>query len=249
MAYTALIEESLEEMAISIPPLHTQETGDGSEYLIAYEHLRGGGWDWYLVEYDPKEKVALGLAYDGEKGRIAYMALLDMAHANEGKGSECKICMERPWHPRALGLVEDWRSAKGSWDGRVRFKEWLYEHRAKMARIDSDRDLIALYRANDAARRRDLGELGGADAPLSLDGYADPVMFDLEAGGTKPGADVCASLNLFLASKGMGRMELGDVAVVKRGHDLHGYYCDTVGHKDVTRSLFAERWKAMPDKR
>lgn len=65
-----------EELIQTIPALYEQ---DGFEEQIAYVKFftPSSNWTWYVMEYDPKEKIFFGLV-DGHEKELGYFSLHEL---------------------------------------------------------------------------------------------------------------------------------------------------------------------------
>ena len=78
-----LITKELEER---LPGLYAT---DGRRGKVAVAHLFAAwaDWDWYVVEYDPVERVAFGLV-NGFESEYGYFSIAEMEEMNRGAGFE-----------------------------------------------------------------------------------------------------------------------------------------------------------------
>ena len=100
-----ILNEPNEEELKRIPKLYETDSIHLKDKLI-YEHFFIFSSDWYIAEYDPKDKIMFGFAIlnddyqNAEWGYVSYEELRDL----KVYGFEVERDMD--WYPKKAGLID-----------------------------------------------------------------------------------------------------------------------------------------------
>ena len=89
----------------AIAPKLYETDGQGYEAVaVAHYFSCFNGWDWYMTEYDPVEKLAFGLV-KGFEDELGYFSIAEFEELNRSKGFEV-IERDQYWHPCKLSELK-----------------------------------------------------------------------------------------------------------------------------------------------
>ena len=91
-----------DSLARTIPPLYATENDPDPVARVKW-FTPDSSWNWYVVEYDPQEKICYGLV-EGFEEELGYFSLTEIEQAR----GPWNLQVERDlyWHPTALSELQ-----------------------------------------------------------------------------------------------------------------------------------------------
>ena len=102
-------EPTLEDLA-KIPKLYETESITAKDKLI-YEHFFILSSDWYIAEYDPKNKLMFGFAILNNDYQNAEWGYIDFNELNELNVYGFQVERDMEWYPKKASSID--RIVKG----------------------------------------------------------------------------------------------------------------------------------------
>lgn len=87
------------EIEKQLPPLYSQEDLADLAPVIVHLFTPDSNWDWFISEFDPKEKLAFGLV-DGFEEELGYFSIHELENVTGPLGM--KIERDLYWIPKPL---------------------------------------------------------------------------------------------------------------------------------------------------
>lgn len=90
------------DLAAKLPPLGSTENEPEDKKMVV-AHYFSSSWDWYVLEYDPKDRLFYGLVHGFEVEYGSF--LLDELESVKPKGFQMGIELDLYWTPTLMSEI------------------------------------------------------------------------------------------------------------------------------------------------
>ena len=91
------------ELERTLPPLYAQEGKRGDAIVYAHYFTPRSNWDWYVLEYDPNDKLFFGYVC-GLENEYGYFSIAEFEELNHNKIAPV-VERDLYWEPKTLSEV------------------------------------------------------------------------------------------------------------------------------------------------